>query len=992
MRTGSLYFNESEYEEAANEFKSVLDQSQDPKEKGKAAFYLAESTFLLKKYTDASKAYIQYLKNYKDDEKRPVGQFRVSECFYFLNDYSKASKAYSRFINENPGHELLVEAYYSMAGSLLEIAKFDDALNAYQTLINENPSHRLVEPSKYYIGWVYYRNNQFEKAASEFESFFKSYSNSKFSIESLLRAADARFRLNQFEIALTNYNGVLRNGEGKYEKEAKLGIAWSYYKSKEFGKASSYFLSIARGVVEIPAKAEAYYQSIQSYFSGQDYHNGLKISNELIKQCSSHALVGDAHYWAGYFQKKLNQPELAEKSFQNALNTKRVKVSDAEISLELGAVYIQLKKYDSALKLYSKALAQTNKPDILNQLNYDYSRALYKTGKVDQAIQVARKVNVKEGDLATVSKISLAEFYFAKKEYERAIGLYLKVLESKSKSSLKRNALYRLGWSYKLLGQTEKAINTFSKMNLDLDLKYSRELIYLVAGLYYELGKGEESIRWYQQLTQQLGAYSADSYLALANMAFDKEDFKRVREYLFTFLRVMPKEKLVDEAQFLLAEASYELKDQKQALKSYSDIIKIEKSSVRENALYGRAWLYYELGQNDEAIKDLELLIKSYPKSQFKASAIQLKGKIFMSSNQVDKAIDAYQEGIKSAGKGEDTELMLINLANAETERKQYDKALTLYDQFINQFSQSKRIERVLYEKGWILMQKGDLDRADRVFKDYKNRFSKGKHISDTVFALGEIAYGRKKYDESLAYYKQCGVSHKDKAYYKSGWAYYKLEKYNESAMLFKKLVEECADSSIRVESMYRAGASFIKANQFEKAASILTRYLNGGKGDRYYGVAIYKLATVQEKLSKVEKAKDLYETYLKLYPKGDQSGEVNFRMGKLLFVGKNYILSRDYFRKVLEDKTHFLAIESQFSVGETYYAEEKYKEANREYLKTLLYKDGKKWQAASLYKIGLGHKALDNKEKAKSYLDKLIRRYPNFDESKQAVEILQGL
>jgi len=992
-QTASLYFNEEEYEDASAEFKKILDNADEKIEiKGKAGFYFAECLFRLKKYKESRDAFVLYLKNYKEDLKRPEGQYRISECFYFLENFKKAALGYERFIKENSQHELLADALYSLGGSYLETGEFKLALKAYQNLVKTFPAHKYVEPAEYYIGWVYYRGDDYENAGKTFQQFFEKYTSSKYAIEALLRSADALFRVKEYRPALENYNKVLRNGQGAYEKEAKQGIAWAYYKLKEYGKASSYFLTIARDEKSISPKAEAYYQAIQSYFSGEDFVNGLKVSSELGEKCKGHDLVGDSYYWRGFFYKRLGKLAEAEKSFKSSLGSKRLKVSKEEVIVELGAVLITQKKSKEAVNLYQSVLNKKGKGDIVNQIRYDLSRALFDSGDTDGAIVVAKKVNSEKGSLAQVSKFSLAEYYFANKEYTKAMPLYRVVSKNPPNKNLKRNADYRLGWSNKLINKPEEAIKIFKSMDLSFEKKYSREMTYLVAGMYMDLEDLENAQIWYSKLINRVGSFSADSFLALGNHKYDQNKFKEVVELMYTFIRVLPNNILKAEALFLLAEASYELNDSAQAIDSYTKIINGGKSAVIENALYGRAWIFYEKNDQQKSISDLDRLLKDFPKTAFKSSAIQLKGKIFMASNQLDKAVEEFRKGLSVSGESEVGEIMLMNLANAEAERREYFKALKLYDEFQEKFSQSKRMQRVVYEKGWILMQMGNSSDAELVFSTYKRKYPKGKYISDVEFALGEISYDKKDYASAFKYYKNCGDQHKDKALYKSGWCKFKLKKYKDAAVSFKTLVDQCPDSAVRLESIYRAGLSFMMAESYSQASVLLEKYYKVGRGDRYYAEALYKLGKIYEKTEKVSEAKDKYEVYLKLFPKGDLRQEVELRMGKIYLSINEYVRAREYLESILKDKTHYLSIEAQYDLAESYFRDAQYKEANPEYLKTLLYKDGKKWQAASLLKIGMGYQALKNDEKAKKYYNKLIERFPSFEESKKAVEILQGM
>lgn len=992
------YFNFQEYELAIAEYQKITTSKAEAALKAKASFYLGESYFRLKKYSKAKESFKSYLIDHPTHSRRPEGQFRISECFYFLNDFASAAKAYQRYVKENPDHKFVPLALYTGSGAFVETGNFNEALSGYKTLTEKYPKHELAESTWYNIGWVYFKSNQFEQAAKSFISFAEAYPESKYLAEAYLRAADAEFRNKNFNVSLKHYNMVLARGQGAFKGEAHQGIAWSYYKMKQYKKAANAFMTLGRNLPNADKKAESFYQAIQSYYSAEDFPDGIKAASELITTCKDSTFVGDALYWKGLFHRKQSQFEEASADLIEALKKGKTKVSTGEIKMELGNVYLNLKKYDDAVKVLQEAANEEKKTRVLNQIYYDLSKALHQQGNTDEALKVVGRIDTAKGadkELKELATFSKAEFEFSRKNYSSAIPYYDMVRKTSTSKDLINDAIYRIGWSYKFLKEPQKAIDAFQVMDLnDKSNRYGREVLFLLGGLYEDLKNHEQAKKKYEQLIALPGDYSADSYLALAEMQFKIKAYEPAIATLQKFLNKFTTHELLPDGRYLLAEVAYEAGNIDLALQSYNQIVDSGDENFLEASLYGRAWIYYDYKKFKEALNDLNQLLEHFPASSYKSSVIQLQGKLYLALNDQEKAKEVFATALKSNDKNLDNESILINLANVEADSENFEKALSLYDQFLNSYPNSQKVGRVLYDKGWLLMRLNKTVEAGKIFNQYKALYPSGELISDVEFALGELAYDKGQFNQALDHYAACSTDsrYKDKSLYKSGWCHFKKENYSRSGQMFHTLVTTCPESPLKLESMYRVGLSHLKNSNFAEASKAFNAFLNVASGDVFFGEALFNSAKVEEKLNNTPAAREKYEQYIKQFSDGEYRMNAEFRLAQILLANKEYSQARKHYLEVLKDKTHYLSVQSQFGVGETHYQSQAYNEAIKAYLKTLLYKDGEQWQATSLYRIALAHKNMRRNEKAVKYLKKLLQDFPASDEAKLASTELQKL
>ncbi|MBF0244294.1 MAG: tetratricopeptide repeat protein [Planctomycetes bacterium] len=996
--SASILFNAKEFELAIHEYQKVLDSKIAEDFKARAMLKIAECHFRMENYAKAGDFFRDYLKQFPSHDQRSLAQFRISECFYFNREYEKAARSYDRFIQENPGHEFESLALYAGANARWEQGDLEGAAKGYAELCAKFPQHKFTPKALFNMAWVEFQNKQFRDSAKDFMAYCNAYPETDLAVEARLRAADAYFRTDDFSESMKQYNLVLSRGEGAFYKEARRGIAWSYFKLAEYAKASKNFLDLARSSDALDAKVNAYYQAVQSFFTGEDYAEGLKAAEEMSTQADGHELEADSYYWQGIFLKKLNLLSKASQAFEKALSFDKSKVSRAEILLEQGKSLGSEKSYEKAIVVMDKAVSSVRPGErIFIQVQYDNARILHEAGKDAEALRALEKnrtflANEKDSKLKPHWDFLMAECLLALKNHSRAAGLYGEILKENPSGEIAMDALYRQGWTLNLMEKFPESVAIFEDFAKKFPKShYLPEVHYLTGRLYEKVGEDDKAASIYNDLILSKGSYANESYIKLAELLhWKKKDYGRVISLMQQFLTNYNGEELKEEAHLLLAESAYELKKMDVARNSYSAVANDKKSKLRDRALYGRAWIHYDAGRMSEAAADLENILSDPADGEFRSSATELLGKIYSQLNQTNKSRDLYVSRIAQA-KGEEKAKLLLSLAGIEADLGNREEALKNYDRFLAEHPQSDRLGRALYEKGWLLMQMGKTEESRKSFTLYENKFPGGELTPDIEFALGEMAYEQEDYAASSAHYAAC-ASHeryKDKALYKGAWCRLKMENYSEAAELFARLVKECETSPLGKEAAYRLAMARMKEGDADAAAKLLENFLRNAQGDPFYSEALFNYAKICEKQGRLDDARLKYEDYLRLFPKEASCINAHYSLGKIHLEQGLYAKAKDHFSQVIKaDKTHFLALDAQFSIGECLFFMSEYSEAIKAFYRCFLYKDGRDLQAEALFRIHQCNTHLGQAEKAAECIDRLLKEYPGTEAAKRALEL----
>ena len=190
--------------------------------------------------------------------------------------------------------------------------------------------------------------------------------------------------------------------------------------------------------------------NILNLYKEKNYNSFIKLGLKLLKKNSkNYQLI----YMIGLSYVNLQKYAEAEKYFDKLLHVQK----KPEIFFIQANIHKQLKKYDSAINYFEKAI----------QLNPNFSEAYNnlgntkkRVGKIDEAIFCFEKaIQLKENNIEAY--LNLANIYKENKKFNKLIKIYEKIL-SFNQNDLK--TLYNLGSAYLFLGNISKGKYYFEKI------------------------------------------------------------------------------------------------------------------------------------------------------------------------------------------------------------------------------------------------------------------------------------------------------------------------------------------------------------------------------------------------------------------------------------------------------------------------------------------------------------------------------------------------
>ncbi len=252
------------------------------------------------------------------------------------------------------------------------------------------------------------------------------------------------------------------------------------------------------------------------------------------------------------------------------------------------------------------------------------------------------------------------------------------------------------------------------------------------------------------------------------------------------------------------------------------------------NSLYQIAYLYHNyLNESEKAIIELQKLIKDYPNSNLKYSAMNLLGDIYICQNRLEEAISTYSKVFHTHPKLTPT----VQLEYAE-----YKIAETIYF-------------------------KGDIDSALILFRNIENKTA--SDVANDAIEKIVIIEKNKQFTSGLKTFALSELRELQ-------------SRFKEAIELYLKISDELKGEDLAEISLLRAGKMEISSKNFTSARNILTKFIDNYPDSIYGDIALLHIGNSYMNEGMKELAIQSFTTILGKYPRSIYLQEVRDKIRKL--------------------------------------------------------------------------------------------------------------
>ncbi|MDB5251798.1 MAG: hypothetical protein JWP27_967 [Flaviaesturariibacter sp.] len=437
-----------------------------------------------------------------------------------------------------------------------------------------------------------------------------------------------------------------------------------------------------------------------------------------------------------------------------------------QMNFGLAEYYFRQQRFSEALERYEAVgAANLNKRELADmKFHQGYS---YFTQK--QFAQAKPLLDDIRRDRTDPNSIDANYYYgfiaFRDRSYRDALDAF-RVVENEP--SYENIVPYYIAQIYYVQGQKDQAIKyAEAKIQQGKAKQYDLELKQLLGHAYFERKEYAKALPYLQDYVQRSDKVRREDLYELSYSYYQAANYTQAIE---GFKQLSGKEdSLSQHAMYLLGD-SYLKTGQKPAARNAFLFSSVNNSnaSQREISRFNYAKLSYELGYQDEALKNLRSFLNDYPNSTY-----------------TDEA----------------TELLVGALANTNN----YRDALSLLESLKVPTANTRKLyPRILYGRATELINDGRLDEAnsllDRALRDPNN----AAVLPFVNFWKGELAYRSNRVDDAIRYYyaylnagaPSNGEVNEKSVRYNLGYTYYRKENYKVAQGFFEPLARSVSLSS----------------------------------------------------------------------------------------------------------------------------------------------------------------------------------------------------
>ena len=612
-----------------------------------------------------------------NEPRQQIMSFYLARYYFTKNDYARAVIYYERAGYDNLSNDEIADAKFELAYSYFNVSQFDKAKPLFNE-IHQLPGNKYYYDANYYYGFISYRDKDYNEALNSFkkvESIQKYHGLVPYYITQIYY-----FQGKPDEALRYGENALLQN-DVYYRKDLNLLIGQIYFEKKQFQKA----LPLLETYVNSSDKVtkEVMYELSYCYYDANQVNKAIEGFKQLSNEKDS--LGQNSMYLLGDLYLRTNQKENARNAFQysadnnsNRLLQEISRFNYAKLSYELGYQDVALSSMNHFLDLYPTSVYANEAKEILinllaNTNSYVDALAMYQSfgkptptmlrvypkilfgratefindGNLDEADDLLTKIirDPNAGAVLPFAQFWKGEIAYRLNRYDEAIKYmsdYLQIGGIQGEAN-PTYAKYVLGYSYLKTENYAKALENFKRVAPSVSSQSSSLALdaYVRAADSYFMQKNYSTAKnMYQNVINNGLSQSDYALYQVALINGINSPSEKIKTFNALVLRY-PQSDLVAESYMQIANA-YMLQEKfRDAIPYLNKVLDIKSASGQFPKVYLKLGLvYYNLNNNDEALKNYQKLISLYPQSDEADEALDNMKNIYVEMGRPNDYVD----------------------------------------------------------------------------------------------------------------------------------------------------------------------------------------------------------------------------------------------------------------------------------------------------------------------------------------------------------------
>lgn len=418
--------------------------------------------------------------------------------------------------------------------------------------------------------------------------------------------------------------------------------------------------------------------------------------------------------------------------------------------------------------------------------------------------------------------------------------------------------------------------------------------------------------------------------------------------------------------------------------------------------LSGLGWCQLDLHEPDQAAATFDRLLEKFPDGEFASEAAWARGQALERLKKFDAALASYQLVLDKYPKSPQFADAMLAAARLHDQLHQTSQSIELYARFVAAYPDSPLLAAARYGWAWALVDAGQNKEADAQFQKVHDNFRQSRFWNDATFRLAETAVTAKQFDKARQLLDELAAAKPpqvmaEHVLYLRGELAAAQQQWNQVDAAMSELVRQFPNSTLELQASYWIAEASYRLGKYDEAgqkfATVAAR--TEGHKDAWLAMVPLRQAQVLGQKKQWLEAQAIAVRIETDFPNFSEQYEADYLLGRAFAAQADFAGARKRYLKVIRSATGCkseTAAMAQWMIGESYFHQENYDAALREYLRVEILYPYPRWQAAAVLQAGKCEELLGRKKEATEMYARLIKAYPNTEFTDEGTRRLRAL
>ncbi len=938
-------------------------------------------------YPTALEQIRSFLKEWPDDERAEEVRLLEAEVYFLQQDFERAEQLLNAFLLRTPQSPLVDRALYRRGEARFKRQEWVGAAADFRAIADQHPNSGLHDRARYWLGEALLRQGDTEGARQAFQSVYKQQADSPVADYALYSMGWIAQEQEEFEDALAYYRQVIdTHPTSDLISTSLFKMGQCYFATGRYAEAADAMSQVLQLDLGTEVAANAGFLLGESYYHMGEFPLARRHYQEVVRDHPGSEAAPEAQLAIAWTWLKEDHPLEAATAFRRVAEDYPGHGSVGEARYREGVALREAGRSTDALQAFAAAVEVPANPwadDALLEAGLIH----YREGRFPLARAAFERILETGGEspLAADAAEMVGECRLAEEGLEEADAAFERVIQTWPDTEAGRLALFQ--WSVVRLrrGAASEAAAGFERYRTRYpESELTSEALYQQAESEYRAGRYDRSAALYQSYRQSWpeGAHVLESEYGTGWSRFSTGDWNGAIE---AFRRVVAapagETSLRRDAHLRIADAYYNLHRYRDAAVTYREVLQRDPGAADADRVAlsaGDAFIRAEAYES--ALPVLGEIVTRFPASSRYDDALFWRGWALFRMGEYERAVAEYRKVLELRPPSELEPNARYAIGDAWYNAGRYAEALSAYRELALAHPADPWLAEAVGGLQWALVQLGRADEAQRAADELLTPSTPAGVRERVRLQQARFLFDLERHAEAVPILQGlAGGGNPEVAAEALYWLARSLTvlgRTEEAETALNRLLREHPEGAFTPQARLRLAGLQITRGANAEAIRALEPLLARSTPER--AEALYLSATAHRSLGDATRTEVELRRLIDEYPGSPLAAQGRLRMAELAMERGNFNIAQNEVNTLLAERTDELAAEAQYLAGEILFAQQRWNDAEVQFLKVrYVYPAFGDWIARALLRAAQADLRLGNTEKARNLLETALRDHP---------------